>query len=105
LFISEDGDVSLRGELEYDLLLTQRLILQPSLELNASASDVPEHGVGSGFGSTEAGIRLRYEIRRELAPYIGVRWEQLYGDTRDLARDHGEPTSSTSLVVGIKAWF
>jgi copper resistance protein B len=105
LFLSEDGDLSLRGELEYDLLLTQRLILQPRLELDVSASDVAGRGVGSGISATAAGIRLRYEIRRELAPYVGVRWEQLYGDTRDMARDLGEPTSSTSFVVGITAWF
>lgn len=104
-FVSEDGDLSLRGEAEYDLLLTQRLILQPRLELNVSADDVPELGVGSGISSTEAGIRLRYEIRREIAPYIGVRWERLYGDTRDLARQDDEPASSTWFVVGIKAWF
>ncbi len=105
LFVSEDGDVSLRGEAEYDLLLTQRLVLQPRVEVNVSASDVPELGVGSGLGSTEMSLRLRYEVRREIAPYIGVRWERLYGDTRDLTRAGGEPTSTTSFVVGIRAWF
>ena len=90
---------------ETDLTLTQRLILQPRLELNVSGSDVPELGLGSGLTSTEAGLRLRYEIRRELAPYVGVRWERLHGDTRDLARSEGEPTSVTSFVVGLRAWF
>lgn len=105
LFVSEDGDASLRGEFEYDLLLTQRLKLQPRLEFNVSAEDVPALGVGSGLSNTEAGLRLRYEIRRELAPYVGVRWERLYGDTRDMARAAGEDTSRTSLVIGLRAWF
>lgn len=105
LFASEDGDVSLRGEFEYELLLTQRLVLQPRLEVNASLGDVPEQGLGTGLTSTEAGLRLRYEIRREIAPYIGVRWETLHGETRDIARAAGESSSSTSLVLGIRAWF
>ena len=53
----------------------------------------------------EAGVRLRYEIKREFAPYIGVRWEQTYGDTRDIARAEGEATSSTAFVIGIRAWY
>lgn len=105
LFVSEDGDVSFRGEFEYELLLTQRLILQPRLEINASAQDVPEYDLGSGLNSTEMGIRLRYEIQREFAPYIGVRWEQTYGDTNDMARAEGEPTSSTAFVIGVRAWY
>lgn len=105
LFVSEDGDPSVRGELEYDLLLTQRLVLQPRLELTVNGADAPAVGAGSGLASTEAGIRLRYEVRRELAPYIGVRWERLYGDTRELARDEGERVSSTWFVVGVRAWF
>lgn len=105
IFVSEDGDVSFRGELEYELLLTQRLILQPRLELNASADDVPELGVRSGVNDTEAGLRLRYEIKREFAPYVGVRREQLYGDTKDLAEREGEPTSITSFVIGLRVWY
>ena len=96
---------ALRGEFEYDLLLTQRLKLQPRLEFNAYAQDIPERNLGRGLGNTEAGLRLRYEIRRELAPYIGVRWERLYGETRDMARAAGGDPSRTSLVVGIRAWF
>lgn len=105
LFVSEDGDVSFRGEFEYELLLTQRLILQPRLEVNASAQDVPEYGLASGLNNTEAGVRLRYEIKREFAPYIGVRWEQTYGETKDIAQAEGEETSSTAFVVGIRAWY
>nr|MDA3935214.1 copper resistance protein B [Gammaproteobacteria bacterium] len=105
MFISDEGDVSFRGEFEYDLLLTQRLVLQPRLEINASANDVPERGLGSGINNTEAGLRLRYEIRREFAPYIGVRWTRKYGETRAIARALGEPKSDTALVLGIRAWF
>ncbi len=105
MFISDEGDVSFRAEFEYDLLLTQRLILQPRLEINASANDVPERGLGSGINDTEAGLRLRYEILREFAPYIGVRWTRKYGETRAIARALGEPKSDTALVLGIRAWF
>jgi copper resistance protein B len=105
LFVSEDGDVSFRGEFEYELLLTQRLILQPRLEINASASNTPKYGLGRGLNNTEMGIRLRYEVKREFAPYIGVRWEQKYGDTKDMARAAGENTSSTAFVIGVRAWY
>ncbi|MDA3935219.1 MAG: copper resistance protein B [Gammaproteobacteria bacterium] len=97
--------MSLRGEFEYEVLLNQRLILQPWLEFNVSANDVPELGLGSGVNSTVVGLRLRYEIVREFAPYIGVRWEELYGETRYLAKRAGEPTSVTSLVLGFRIWF
>lgn len=97
--------MSFRGELEYDFLLTQRLILQPRMEFNASADDVPELGLGSGLNNTEAGLRLRYDIKREFAPYLGVRWERLYGDTKDIAEGEGEPSSVTSLVLGVRIWF
>ncbi len=105
LYLSEDGHVSLRGEFEYDLLLTQRLVLQPRLEVNASLDDVPRLGLASGLNSTEAGLRLRYEIRRQFAPYLGVRWKRLHGDTRDFARAEGEALAKTSFVVGLRAWF
>lgn len=105
LFVSEDGDISLRSEFEYELLLTQKLILQPRVEINAAAQDVPEYGLGSGLNSTEMGLRLRYEFVREFAPYIGVRWEQSYGDTRDLARAESESSSSTAFVLGLRAWY
>jgi copper resistance protein B len=104
-FVSEDGDWSFRGEFEYELLLTQRLILQPRLEFNLSANDVPEYGLGQGLNDTEMGLRLRYEFKREFAPYLGVRWEQLYGETKDIAQRAGENTSNTSFVIGVRAWY
>jgi len=105
LFVSDEGDVTARIESEYDLRITQRLIVQPRLELNVAGADIPELGIGSGINSTELGVRLRYQFKREFAPYIGVSWEKLYGDTADLSRLGGEPTSVTSVVLGIRAWF
>tara|TARA_R110002049_G_scaffold308839_1_gene514405 strand:- start:13300 stop:14037 length:738 start_codon:yes stop_codon:yes gene_type:complete len=105
IFVSEEGDVTARIETEYDLRVTQRLVLQPRLELNAAASDVPELGIGSGLNSSELGVRLRYELRREFAPYVGISWEKLYGDTADIARREGEDSSATFLVIGLRAWF
>lgn len=103
LYVSQDGDVSVQLEAEYELLVTQRLVLQPRLELQAAAQDVPEFGIGSGLSDLELGARLRYEIRRELAPYVGLAWHRLLGETGDLAR--GEEVSTLSLVVGLRAWY
>jgi copper resistance protein B len=105
LFVSDEGHLSLRGEFEYDLLFSQRLVLQTRLEFTASASDVPESTLGSGLATSAFGLRLRYELRRQFAPYVGVRWERRYGETRDLARAAGEPVSSTAWVAGLRAWF
>lgn len=105
LFYSDDGDVSVRGEFEYDLLFTQRLILQPRAEIEWHASDVPALGLGSGLARTEMGMRLRYHFTREVAPYLGVRWERLYGNTKDMARADGASSSVTSFVLGLRLWF
>lgn len=104
-FLSEDGDLSARLEGYYDQRITQKLILQPRAEINFSAEDLPLERIGSGISSTELGIRLRYEIKREFAPYIGVSWERKYGATADYARADGEKAGSTNIVVGIRAWF
>lgn len=105
VFVSDKGDVHLRGEAEYDQRITQRLILQPKLELNAALQDVPELGIGAGLDSLELGLRLRYEFVREFAPYVGVHWERKLGDTADFTRMRGENPSSLSAVIGIRAWF
>ncbi|TCK02340.1 copper resistance protein B [Marinobacterium mangrovicola] len=105
LFLSDEGDMSARAEAEYDLLLTQRLILQPAAELNVAFSDDEELGIGSGFSSAELGLRLRYEVTRKIAPYIGVQWERKLGNTADYARDEGEDVESTAFTLGITAWF
>ena len=105
LRVSEDGDVSADLEAEYDLLLTQRLILQPRFEIDFAAQEVEEFGVGRGFNSVTLGLRLRYEVRRQFAPYIGLSWTRKLGDTADLARDEGENTDDLAVVGGLRFWF
>lgn len=104
-FVSDEGDVSARLEAEYEFLFTQKLILQPRTELNFAVQDVKKLGVGSGLSTAELGLRLRYEIVREFAPYIGVSWTRLVGKTEDFARDEGENVSSVSFVAGVRLWF
>lgn len=105
VFLSNKGDVLARIEAAYDQLITQHLILQPRVELNLAAQDVPENDIGAGLTNIELGLRLRYEIKREFAPYIGVSYTRKTGSTADFARAAGEPVGSTSFVVGIRAWF
>jgi len=104
-YVSGDGDVSAKAELEYDLLLTQRLILQPRFETTVAVQEVNELGVGQGINYIELGLRLRYEIRRELAPYVGVSWNRKLGETMTLAKQEGENFDVLSFVGGIKFWF
>ncbi|HNP34797.1 MAG TPA: copper resistance protein B [Woeseiaceae bacterium] len=105
LFVSDEGDVSARIEVEYDLNITQRWVLQPHFEINAAFSDDRELGIGTGVNNTELGLRVRYHVQREIAPYLGVSWQQLYGGTRDFAQDDGKSTSNASIVVGVRFWF
>jgi copper resistance protein B len=105
LFLSDKGDVLARVEGYYDQRITQRLILQPRVELNFAAQDVPENRIGSGLSNAELGLRLRYEIRREFAPYVGISHDRKVGDTARYARADGEGAGSTSVVFGIRAWF
>lgn len=104
-FVSTKGDVHFRLEAEHDMRLTQRLILQPSVEIDAAVQDVPELGIGAGLEKIELGGRLRYEFAREFAPYVGVHWERKLGETARLTRADGESPSQVSAVVGIRAWF
>jgi len=105
LFLSNKGELLGRLEGAYDLRLTQRLILQPRAELSFSAQDIPETRTGSGLSNAELGLRLRYEFRREFAPYIGISYERAFGDTADYARAAGDGADNTSFVVGVRAWF
>lgn len=104
-FIGESGRTALRFEAEYELFFTQRLILAPDIEINFYGQNDPVTGIGSGLSDIEAGLRLRYEIRRQFAPYIGVNWSRLFGNTADFARIAGEKSSDTQLVIGIRAWY
>jgi copper resistance protein B len=104
-FLSEEGDLTARVEAEYELLFTQRLILQPRFEVELAAGDVPELGIGSGLGSLALDMRLRYEFHRSFAPYVGVSWQRTFGDTREFARLAQQETSTTSIVAGVRIWF
>jgi copper resistance protein B len=105
LFVSKKGDVSARLEVEYPILLTQKLILQPSFELDFAVQEVQDLRVGPGLSQVELGLRLRYEIVREFAPYVGFVWERKVGRTADLARGEGEAFDTPAFVAGIRFWF
>jgi copper resistance protein B len=105
LYLGESGRLAARLDAEYEYMFTQRWVLTPEVEINAYSKDDPQRGVGSGVADISAGLRLRYEIYREFAPYLGVNWSRTLGDTADLARAEGEKISDTRMVVGIRAWF
>lgn len=104
-YLGEGGQTALQAEVEYDLLLTNRLILQPRIEATAYGRDDAGRGVGSGLSEIDAGLRLRYEVRREFAPYIGVEWGRSFGRTSDFARLEGEDIEDLRLVAGVRFWF
>jgi len=105
LFIGSSGRTAARLGAEYSFLFTQKLILTPEVEINAYGENDPLLRIGSGLSDIEVGLRLRYEIRREFAPYVGINWEKKFGSTADFARQDGLDTSDTQIVVGIRAWF
>lgn len=105
LFLSNKGEFRARAEGSYDWRLTQRLVLTPRAELNFSAQDIPLIGVGSGLEDVELGARLRYDISKKFAPYVGVEWARKVGDTARYARAAGEDASVTNFVAGIRFWF
>lgn len=105
LYIGSEGRSALRLKAEYDVLLTQKWILSPDVEINLYGGDDPQTGVGNGLSDLEFGLRLRYEIVREFAPYIGAVWTHRYGDTADFSRAQGEDVSVVQWVAGVRAWF
>jgi copper resistance protein B len=105
LYVGQNGRTAARVQFEYEELLTQRLVLQPKFEVNLYGKDDPQRGIGSGLSDAELGLRLRYEIRREFAPYIGVVWRQRYGRTADFARMQNQPTGELQFVAGHHFWF
>lgn len=104
-FLSKKGDLTARLEAEYDQRITNYLILQPRLEVDLVAQDVPELGIGAGLSTIEAGLRLRYEIKREFAPYVGLQYERRLGDTANFARAAGEDVGGWAFLVGLRSWF
>ena len=105
VYVGDEGRSAARLVGEYELLLTQRWILQPKMELNLYGKEDAENHVGSGLSEVEVGLRLRYEIRREFAPYLGVAWSRRFGSTADFVRDAGEDTNDVQLVAGLRIWF
>jgi copper resistance protein B len=104
-FLSTKGELLGRLEGAYDLRLTNRLILQPRAELNFAAQDTRATGTGSGLSNAELGLRLRYEIRREFAPYVGLSWDRKVGRTADYSRALGEGVVDKSVVFGVRSFF
>ncbi|WAC63985.1 copper resistance protein B [Pseudoxanthomonas sp. SL93] len=104
-YVGEGGQVTANVEAEYTLRITNRLILQPLVELDIAAKDDPEYGVGRGISGIEAGLRLRYEMTRRFAPYIGLVHERAVGDSADFRRADGESTRDTRVVAGVRIWF
>ena len=104
-FVSNKGEVRARLEASYDQRITQSLILQPRLEANVALQNIRVIGVGSGLTDLEAGLRLRYEIKQELAPYLGIVWHKQTGATARFSRIAGEDPETVSVVAGIRFWF
>ena len=98
--VNDEGNIGLRVDAEYEALLTQRLILSPSVEADFYTKDDVTMQLGSGLSSMEAGLRLRYEVVREFAPYIGVTWDKTFGNTHDY-----NPIDETNFLVGVRFWF
>jgi copper resistance protein B len=104
-YVGTGGRTHARFEVEYDLLLTNRLIAQPLAEIELFGKSDPERGVGAGLSTTDVGLRVRYEFRREFAPYVGVVWRNKWGRTADFAAAAGEDTGGARFVTGLRLWF
>jgi copper resistance protein B len=104
-YVADAGRTAFRLKMEYELLLTQRLILQPEGEANVYGKSDPARQLGSGLSDLEIGLRLRYEVRRQFAPYVGVVWSRNFGETADLVREAGGSASDVQFVAGVRAWF
>ena len=104
-YVAEQGHTALRLSAEYELLLTQKLILQPRFEANIYGAADDAREIGSGLSNTVAGVRMRYEIKREFAPYIGIDWTRKYGRTAEHAELAGANAQDTNLVAGLRVWF
>lgn len=104
-YVGAGGRTHVRGEVEYELRLTNRLVVQPLVEIELFGKADPERGIGAGLSTAEAGFRLRYEVRRELAPYLGVVWNTKVGRTAELARAADGETGGARLVAGVRLWF
>ncbi|MDO8678620.1 MAG: copper resistance protein B [Acidobacteriota bacterium] len=105
LYVGESAATLARLEVEYELLVTNRLVLQPLVELSVYGKAIPERRIGAGVSSAEAGLRLRYEVRREFAPYVGLVWHRRFGGTADFSRAAGEDVGGWRIAAGVRTWF
>jgi copper resistance protein B len=104
-YVSNNGQTAAHVKVTSELLVTNRLILQPLVEVNLYGKSTVERGIGAGLSSTDISLRLRYEFRREMAPYIGVTWKHTFGKTRDLAKASGHTVSRVQFVAGLRLWY
>ena len=105
VFLSNKGELTARAEAEYDLRITQKLILQPRGEINLSAQNIPELRIGAGLSDAELGFRLRYQLSPLFAPYVGVEYEHSFGNTRNYRRADGDRADGFNFLAGIRFWF
>lgn len=105
LFFSENSRAAARLSAEYEVLITQNLVLIPEFNINAYSKSDPARGLGSGLSDLSLGVRLAYHLSREFAPYVGVNWDKRFGGTADYARSADHPVQDAQLVMGIRAWF
>jgi copper resistance protein B len=104
-YVRAGGAIAARFDVRYEVLFTQRLILEPELGANFYSKNDPQHATGSGLSDLEFGLRLRYEVRRQFAPYVGVSWTRRFGNTARFAQAGGGERSSVSAVAGVRLWF
>jgi len=104
-YLGERGNTAFTLEAEYELLLTQKLIIQPRAEITLYGKNDKQNELGSGLSSSAIGFRVRYEFTRQFAPYIGVEWSNKFGNTADYATSRGQSSNNTAFVAGIKFWF
>jgi copper resistance protein B len=104
-YVGAGGRTQFRFETEYDLLITNRLVFQPSVELELHGKADPERGIGAGLSTADVGLRLRYAIRREFAPYVGLTWHQILFGTGEAAREAGRSTGGVRLALGLRMWL
>jgi copper resistance protein B len=104
-YVGAENRTALRLAASHDILLTQKLILKPQIEVNFYGKNDAERNIGSGLSEITSGLRLRYEIRRQLAPYIGLEWNNKFGNSADYARLAGEKSNENRLVAGVQFWF
>jgi copper resistance protein B len=105
LFVGKNEQSALRVDIERDFLITQKLILSPEFEFNLYGKNDSDLGVGAGFSDMAIALQLRYEIKREIAPYIGIEWQKHFGNTAKYINAKGDEVSALTFIVGLNAWF